>query len=46
MIASAVIIVLGLDPETAINAVAAARGVAVPETQEQHDWIRRKPVLT
>jgi len=29
----------GVNPEAAVKRVSAARGVAVPETREQRDWI-------
>jgi protein-tyrosine phosphatase len=32
---------LGWKPKAALAAIAAARGLAVPDTQEQQDWIMR-----
>jgi protein-tyrosine phosphatase len=40
MIAAGLLIVHGLDPEHAIREATAARGVPVPETDEQRQWIR------
>jgi nucleoside-diphosphate-sugar epimerase len=40
MIAAAVLVRLGLDAAEAFARVAAARGVPVPETEEQQDWVR------
>jgi protein-tyrosine phosphatase len=41
MVAAGVLIVAGADPEHAMSVVSAARGVAVPETAEQRQWLRR-----
>jgi len=30
---------MGWEPETALQAIAVARVLAVPDTQEQRDWI-------
>ncbi len=40
VIASAVLIRDGYSPAAAIHHVSAARGILVPDTQEQDDWIR------
>ncbi len=39
MAAACTLIHLGWDPNTALNAVEAARGCPVPDTAEQEDWI-------
>lgn len=39
--AACALIQLGWSPRAALAAVAAARGCAVPDTQEQEDWILR-----
>jgi protein-tyrosine phosphatase len=37
--AACTLIHLGWNPKTALKAIASARGLAVPDTQEQQDWI-------
>jgi protein-tyrosine phosphatase len=37
--AACTLIQMGWKPEIALQAIAAARGLAVPDTQEQRDWI-------
>ena len=39
LIAAGVLVVSGVDPETAIRQVSAARGLPVPETAEQREWV-------
>ncbi len=39
LIAAGLLVTSGIDPATAIHTVAEARGLAVPETQEQRRWI-------
>ena len=39
VIAACTLIQLGWPPKAALEAIAAARGLAVPDTQEQRDWI-------
>jgi predicted protein tyrosine phosphatase len=39
MIAAAALIAAGLDPESAVNTVRRSRGLDVPETQAQRQWI-------
>ena len=39
MIAASLLTTLGVDRERAISEVSAARGVPVPETEDQRDWI-------
>lgn len=39
--AAATLIQLGWTPEAALAAITAARGLAVPDTEEQEDWILR-----
>jgi protein-tyrosine phosphatase len=39
--AACTLIHLGWEPKAALDAIAAARGLAVPDTQEQEDWILR-----
>jgi protein-tyrosine phosphatase len=39
VLAACILIALGLDPVAALSRVAAARGLAVPETQEQRQWV-------
>jgi len=40
MVAASLLTSFGFEPEDAIEAVSAARGVPVPETREQRDWIQ------
>jgi len=35
------LIMTGVDPDTAFQRLSAARGCAVPETAEQREWIRK-----
>lgn len=47
MIAACLLIQSGMSPGGAVQAVSAARGVKVPETPEQRDWVERyAPALT
>ena len=39
LIAAGVLIVSGVEPELAISQVSAARGLSVPETAEQREWV-------
>jgi protein-tyrosine phosphatase len=39
--AACTLIHLGWQPAAALEAITEARGLAVPDTQEQHDWILR-----
>jgi protein-tyrosine phosphatase len=39
MIAAGVLVVSGAEPEFAIRKVSAARGLSVPETPEQREWV-------
>lgn len=41
LIAAMVLVRLGMDVEVAWEVIAAARGVPVPETDEQRRWVRR-----
>lgn len=41
VIAACTLIQLGWPPKAALEAIAAARGLAVPDTQEQANWILR-----
>lgn len=41
LIAACTLIHLGWQPRAALKAIATARGLAVPDTQEQEDWILR-----
>lgn len=43
LIAAGALIASGSAPDEAINTVSAARGLSVPETTEQVDWLRRLP---
>lgn len=46
MLAVAIAVLLGEELPAALEQVSAARGVAVPETPEQHNWlIAREPML-
>jgi hypothetical protein len=44
--AACALIHLGWQPRAALTAIAIARGQAIPETQEQEDWILRYKPLT
>ena len=47
LVAACLLIKNGMSSSAAIDAVSAARGVAVPETREQRDWIEHySPALT
>ena len=47
VIAACLLIQSGMSPGAAVEFVSAARGVTVPETQEQREWIERyAPVFT
>ena len=39
LVAACVLVLYGLDPATALERIADARGIAVPDTDEQRDWI-------
>jgi len=39
LIAAAVLVSSGLDPETALQTIGRARGIEVPETEAQRQWI-------
>ncbi|HKZ78214.1 MAG TPA: hypothetical protein VJ124_07800 [Pyrinomonadaceae bacterium] len=39
IIASAILVLAGVEPERSLKIVAKARGMTVPETQEQRDWV-------
>ncbi|MFQ5858481.1 MAG: hypothetical protein ACE5LU_23020 [Anaerolineae bacterium] len=39
LIAACLLVLAGVDPETAFQRVSAARGCAVPETSEQREWV-------
>lgn len=39
LVAACLLVTKGLDPQAAVESVSAARGVAVPETREQRQWI-------
>jgi protein-tyrosine phosphatase len=41
LVAACLLVSRGLTPETAVSRLSAARGIAVPETSEQRDWINR-----
>jgi protein-tyrosine phosphatase len=41
LVAACLLIKNGISPGAAIDTVSAARGVAIPETAEQRDWIER-----
>jgi hypothetical protein len=43
--AACALIHLGWTPHAALAAITAARGVTVPDTQEQEDWILRYKAL-
>jgi protein-tyrosine phosphatase len=43
--AAATLIQLGWTPKAALDAITSARGCAVPDTQEQEDWILRYKAL-
>jgi protein-tyrosine phosphatase len=41
LVAACLLVKNGMSPGSAVDAVSVARGVAVPETEEQRDWIER-----
>jgi len=43
LVAAGVLIASGVTPDRAMQTVTSARGVAVPETPEQREWIRQLP---
>lgn len=45
LIAGAVLILLGLKPEAALKHLSQARGLQVPDTEEQAQWLFKLPVL-
>jgi len=46
LIAAGILAASGVSPEDSIQAVSAARGIAVPETSGQVLWLRRLPAPT
>jgi len=43
MIAAGVLVASGISPERAVTVVSSARGLAVPETEEQRSWLELLP---
>jgi protein-tyrosine phosphatase len=43
LVAASLLVMSGASSEKAIEAVSVARGLAIPETPEQHEWIKNKP---
>lgn len=41
LVASGVLVANGLTPEAALDTVRSARGIVVPETREQLEWVQR-----
>ena len=41
LLAACLLVLAGVDHETALQCVGAARGCAVPETAEQHEWVTK-----
>ena len=41
LLAACLLIMTGVDPDTAFQRLSAARGCAVPETAEQREWVRQ-----
>lgn len=39
LLAACLLVIRGWDPETAVRALSGARGIQIPETREQRDWI-------
>jgi protein-tyrosine phosphatase len=39
LVAACLLVTKGIDPKAAVGSVSAARGVSVPETKEQRQWI-------
>ncbi|MGP8243577.1 MAG: dual specificity protein phosphatase family protein [Bryobacteraceae bacterium] len=46
LVAACLLVSRGLSPEAAVSRLSAARGVAVPETSEQRDWIDRYAAIS
>ena len=46
LVAACLLVQKGLNPETAVARLSAARGVAVPETSEQRRWIDRYAAIS
>lgn len=47
LVAACLLIRAGMSPSAAVDLVSAARGVAIPDTSEQRDWIERyAPAVT
>jgi len=40
LVASSLLVLFGLEPDTAFHSVSVARGLSVPETAEQSTWVR------
>ncbi len=41
LVASGVLVAAGMTPDAALDAVRSARGILIPETEEQRQWVRR-----
>ena len=41
LVAASLLSLRGIDPETSLRRVSAARGLSVPETAEQREWVMR-----
>jgi hypothetical protein len=41
LVAACLLVARGMEPESAVTSLSAARGVTVPETLEQRQWIDR-----
>jgi len=39
LLTAALLVISGLEPEAALQRVSAARGLAIPETREQKEWV-------
>jgi protein-tyrosine phosphatase len=46
LVAACLLVKKGMSPGAAVDSVSAARGVSVPETAEQRDWIDHHATLT
>lgn len=46
LVAACLLVSRGLAPDAAVSRLSAARGVAVPETPEQRDWIDRYAAIS
>jgi len=48
LMAASLLVIIGLDPDSAFQRVSTARGVSVPETTEQREWVLKfaRDVLT